>query len=539
MGLRHVSDLRLQPRHGDRELQGDDQEEHRRAAEEDAGRRHAEGVGDGLDEGGQGGAEHAYDRKGEPPEHVPEGDEPAPGEHDHHPAEGGATRPDDERLFQSRRHKESLTVDRHPVTVGGLSKLLKAHNPFPAGSVAIGSGLLVNGVATYASLVVARRVLGPDSYASFAVLWGLVFILAPGLFQPLEQELSRATAERAVRGLGSAPVLRRAAVIGTMGLTVFGALLVASWSLGLGGVLDHDLALLGALLFALVGFMAAELVRGILSGRHRFGRYGAYMAAEGLGRLLIVSTLAALGVRTVGWFGAGLGGAFVLAAAVGIGRRRPFAEPGPEAAWAELTPALGLLLTTSLAEAALLNVGPVAVRALSDDPAAAGRFLNGLIVSRVPLFLFAAIKAALLPNLAHLAESGDMAGFRRLLGRLLGALGLILVASVFGAATLGPWVVELLFDDTLGGRDLALLALTSEGSMVVVTLSLALVALGRARSAALGWAVGAACFPIAVVALDAEPFVQVELALVVAVGVAAITMAVALARTSVIRSAHA
>lgn len=420
-----------------------------------------------------------------------------------------------------------------------MSKLLKAHNPFPSGSVAIGSGLLVNGLATYASLVVARRVLGPESYASFAVLWGLVFILAPGLFQPLEQELSRATAERAVRGLGSAPVLRRAAAVGAAGLLLFGALVVVSWPLGLGRVLDHDPALLGALLVALVGFMVAELVRGILSGRHRFGRYGAYMATEGLGRLVTVSALAGLGIRTVGWFGLSLGGAFLLAAAVGVGRRRPFAEPGPEASWAELTPVLGLLLTTSLAEAALLNVGPVAVRALSDDPAAAGRFLNGLIVSRVPLFLFAAIKAALLPNLARLAEAGDIAGFRRLLGRLLGALGVILVASVAGAATLGPWAVELLFDDVLGRRDLALLALTSEGSMVVVTLSLALVALGRARAAALGWAAGAACFPIAVVAVDAEPFLRVELALVVAVGMAAMTMAVALARTSVIRSAHA
>jgi O-antigen/teichoic acid export membrane protein len=416
---------------------------------------------------------------------------------------------------------------------------LKAHNPFPPGSVAIGLGLVVNGVATYGSLVVVRRVLGPDSYASFAVLWGLVFILAPGLFQPLEQELSRATAERAVRGLGSAPVLRRAAAIGAIGLALFGSLVLVSWPVGLDGVLDQDLALLAALLFALAGFVPAELVRGILSGRHRFGRYGAYMATEGLGRLVIVATFTGLGVRTVGWFGLSLGGAFLLAAAVGVGTRRPFAEPGPEAGWAELTPALGLLLTTSVAEAALLNVGPVAVRVLSNETAAAGMFLNGLIVSRVPLFLFAAIKAALLPNLARLAEAGDVAGFRRLLGRLLGALGMILVASVAGAAALGPWVVKLLFDDTLARRDLALLALSSEGSMVVVTLSLGLVALGRARSAALGWAVGAACFVVAVVGVETAPFLRVELALVVAVGTAAVTMAIALGRTSVVRSAHA
>lgn len=420
-----------------------------------------------------------------------------------------------------------------------MSNPLKARNPFPTGSVAIGVGLLVNGVATYGSLVVARRVLGPESYASFAVLWGLVFILAPGLFQPLEQELSRATAERAVRGLGSAPVLRRATAVGVAALLLFGGLVVAGWPAGLDRVLDHDPALLGALVFALGAFMLAELVRGILSGRHRFGRYGAYMATEGLGRLVIVSTLAVLGVRAVGWFGLSLGGAFLLAAAVGVGRRRHFAEDGPEADWAELTPALGLLLTTSLAEAALLNIGPVVVRILSDDPAAAGRFLNGLIVSRVPLFLFAAIKAALLPNLTRLAEAGDITGFRLLLGRLLGALSAILVASVVGAAALGPWAVGLLFDDALGRRDLALLAMTSEGSMVVVTLSLALVALGRPRSAALGWTMGAACFPVAAVAIDTTPFLRVELALLVAVGVAVVTMAIALSRTLTTRLGQA
>jgi O-antigen/teichoic acid export membrane protein len=331
-------------------------------------------------------------------------------------------------------------------------------------------------------------------------------------------------------------VLRRAAAIGAIELAVFGALVVAAWPLGLDGLLGHERTLLLSLVFALAGFMVAELVRGILSGRHRFGRYGAYMAAEGLGRLGIVAVLAAFGLRSAGWFGLAMGGAFVLAAAVGVGRGRPFAEPGPEAGWSELTPALGLLLTASLAEAALLNVGPVAVRALSDDPAAAGRFLNGLIVSRVPLFLFAAIKAALLPNLARLAAAGDLAGFRRLLGRLLAVLGAILVGGVVGAATLGPFAVKLLFDDVLGRRDLALLAGASEGAMVLLTLSLALVALGRARWAALSWAVGAATFPLAVVLIRSDAFLRVELALVAAVALAAAAMGLGLAKSQLRRS---
>ena len=55
-----------------------------------------------------------------------------------------------------------------------------------------------------------------------------MFLAGPGLFLPLEQEISRALAERRARNQGGVPVVRRAATIGVgLGLGVL-VLLIAT-----------------------------------------------------------------------------------------------------------------------------------------------------------------------------------------------------------------------------------------------------------------------------------------------------------------------
>ena len=79
-------------------------------------------------------------------------------------------------------------------------------------------GLVINGLSTYGFLVLAHAAIGDEAYGGLAVLWALMYILGPGLFQPLEQEVARATAARGSRGEGSAPVLREAAKVGAVAL---------------------------------------------------------------------------------------------------------------------------------------------------------------------------------------------------------------------------------------------------------------------------------------------------------------------------------
>lgn len=388
---------------------------------------------------------------------------------------------------------------------------------------------MVNGITTYAFLVIARRSLGDEAYGGLAVLWGLVYILGPGLFQPLEQELARATAHRASRGEGSAPVLRHATRIGSaqVAMVWLGALI--AWPLGLDELLDQRLDLLLALMLALGAFMVAECVRGVLSGRHEFTRYGSYFAAEGVSRLLLAGALAIIGIEVAGAYAVAMAIAFAVATLVGIGTLRPFVRPGPPAPLNELTPALGWLLVASLGEAFMLNVGPVALDIVGGDigEEAPGIFLNGLIISRVPLFFFQAVKASLLPNLASQAADNDLTGFRRIQLRLVVAVSAVAVSWIVVMGAIGPWLVARLFGDDIGGTDMALLAASGGGLMIMLSLSLGLVALDHTRLAVVGFIVGVAAFPIALQFAD-EPFLRVESALVTSVVAGSIVTAVLL-----------
>ena len=403
---------------------------------------------------------------------------------------------------------------------------MRDRSPLPAGTSLIAVGLVVNGLTTYGFLVVARRAIGEEAYGGLAVLWGLIYILGPGLFQPLEQEVARATAARGARGEGSAPVLREAAKVGLVGLLVVFVGVLISWPFGLAGILGHRVDLLIALLVGLAAFAVAELARGILSGRHLFDNYGRYFAAEGLSRIFIAILLAVVGVEVVGAYAGTLAAAFAIATLVAAMGVRPFVNPGPPAHLSEITPALGLLLATSISEAFLLNVGPVALSVVGDElgEEAPGIFLNGLIISRIPLFFFQAVKASLLPTLAAKANEHDLAGFRQVQLRLVAAVSVVAALSTVVIAMVGPWVVELLFADTLSSQDMALLAASGGGLMILVALSLGLVALDHTRLAVVGYLVAVAAFPVAL-QVPNDPFLRVEIGLVASVAVGAATTA--------------
>ena len=174
-------------------------------------------------------------------------------------------------------------------------------------------------------------------------------------------------------------MLRQATRIGLAQLVLVEAAVILAWPLGLDGLLDHEISLLVALLLSLAFFMGAECVRGVLSGRHEFNRYRTYFAAEGAARLLMAAVLAIVGIEAVGAYATAIAFAFAVATVVAVGALRPFVKPGPPAPLGEVTPALGWLLVTSLSEAFLLNVGPVALEIVGDDlgEEVPGVFLNG------------------------------------------------------------------------------------------------------------------------------------------------------------------
>ena len=110
----------------------------------------------------------------------------------------------------------------------------------------------------------------------------------------------------------------------------------------------------------------------------------------------------------------------------------------------------------------MVNAGPIAVTILAtpDQKSLAGKFTTSTVIARVPLFLFQAVQASLLPKLALLVGAGRFTDFRAGLRRLLTAVSGLGVAAIVGAFLIGPLVVRILFgpDYDLGRRNLTMLA---------------------------------------------------------------------------------
>ena len=259
------------------------------------------------------------------------------------------------------------------------------------------------------SFFVANIALSDAEYSPLGALWSLVFLAGPGLFLPFEQEISRALAERARHGRG-APVVRRA---GTLGSASSWACWSCSSCRPAGSSTTSSTArslLVGLALKA--GALAGHLTRGSMSGTGRFKGYGTTRCGRlhpghGGGRVPGGrSPSPAVRHRHRHRWPAGC--------ARGAAGAEARAGGWPESPLSEVGSALVLLLVASLCAFAIMNIGPVLVKLLADDSQSAPRALRQRRRDRrIPLFLFQAVQASLLPKLSGLASSGQLGDFRR------------------------------------------------------------------------------------------------------------------------------
>jgi O-antigen/teichoic acid export membrane protein len=389
--------------------------------------------------------------------------------------------------------------------------------PLPEGTLPVGIGLLIAGVTSYLFLKVAKVALGSDEAVQpIASLWIATFALAPGFFLPLEQELARTLAHRRAIGEGGQPVVARVRSLGIGLAALVTVAALAASPLIVSGYFDGDWVLMVALIVAFTAYAPAHLSRGIASGNGRFRAYAIVMGADGAVRIALCTSLAILGVKTVGLYGF----AVALSPIPGVlwvkakGALRT--EPGPEASWAEVTPNLGWLLLGSVFAAALVNAGPLAATLLASDDQKhlVTRFTYGVLLARIPLFLFQAVQAALLPRLSRLAARNEIAEFRAGFVRLMKLVLLVGVVGTAGAFLLGPLVIERFYNATLSRQTMAMLALGSACYMIALAIAQAVIALRGHALVALGWGIGALTFVLVTWLSSDELFRRVELGLV-------------------------
>ena len=364
-------------------------------------------------------------------------------------------------------------------------------------------GIASTGLVTFAYFSVASYALNDVDYKHISLLWSLLFVIVSVIYRPIEQLLSRTIADRRARGLEGAHPMRTPMLLQAGFAAAFLVVALALRDRLENDVFDRSSELYWVLVAAVLFYAASYFARGWLAGHQWFGLYGGLVFMEATARLLFALAVA-IGIFTgqsvvaMGMAAAPLVSLVVVPWAFS---RRPQAEAAREPDAEGLALARGgrfalAVFAVMLAEQTLINAAVLTVDATSDDPAIAGFVFNALLIARAPLQLFQAIQGSLLPHLAGLQATASRDEFSRAIRVTVLAIAAFAGAVGVGLLALGPFAMDVLFDDafTYGRWGLALVAVGMGAHLIAGTLNQAALARDHAGAAAAAWLVAAAAF---------------------------------------------
>lgn len=380
----------------------------------------------------------------------------------------------------------------------------------------------MGGISIYVFFRLGQEALGQDGFKPIVSLWFVMFALVPGFFLPLEQEVSRSVAHRRALGDGVRPVVRKVAPVAAA-ITLLLVVAVALARTRLTNDLFEGSAVVTlALVIALVGYAPFHIARGICSGLGHFRIYSLMIALDGLFRVIACAVFLLAGLDRVGPYALMVAVVPLVIAVGAFGSGRLRTSPGTPASWGELAPNLGWLLLGTLCSGALINAGPLTVDLLGEGtaPEVVTRFGNAVLLARIPLFLFQAVNAAMLPRLTQLVTLGNATEFRAVLRRLFTLVGGVGVIGVVGAFIAGPWVLDLVYDGGIDRRTITLLAFASAVYMLAQACAQSVLSMSGHVFVAVGWVTSFASFVATAAWSSNDLFLRVELALITSAVVA-------------------
>ena len=247
------------------------------------------------------------------------------------------------------------------------------------------------------------RVGGDAEFNPISSLWFATFALAPGFFLPLEQELGRALAHRKALHQGGQPVVGRVVRLAMPSCAVVLIAILALSPVITDAYFDGDWWMFAALVTAFVAYAPAHLARGICSGSGRFTSYAVVIGSDGIVRITLCVMLALLGVTHTAPYAFSVAlSPLVAVVAVGL-RGQLVTEPGPvgtlERGHAE--PRVAARRHRVLGGAPQRRPGRRQAARRRRPARPRHQFAYGVLLARIPLFLFQAVQAALLPRLAR------------------------------------------------------------------------------------------------------------------------------------------
>ena len=400
----------------------------------------------------------------------------------------------------------------------------------PEGTLSIGIGLLVAGVTIYIFFKIGQQALGQEKFKPLVSLWFVMFAIAPGFFLPIEQELSRAVAHRRALNQGVGPVVKKVALLCAVTVVFLLTLILLLAPMINDNLFEGNVIITVSLAIAIVTYGALYFTKGLSSGLGKFSAYGFIVGADGAIRVLACTALLLLGVTQLSAYSLIIVITPIIGVMIVLLAGQLKTESGPPATWSEITENLVWLLGGSIFAAALVNAGPLTVDLLGDsqDAIRVTQFGNAVLLTRVPLFLFQAVQAALLPRLTRLAARGDLVefkiGFRRLVVLVIG----VGVFGTVGAFLFGPFFLDLVYGGGIDRRTLTLLALASAIYMMALAIAQAVIALRGHRLVALGWLLSFLSYVLCAWKVSQDLFLRVEVALVVSSTVALVSFALSL-----------
>ena len=400
----------------------------------------------------------------------------------------------------------------------------------PEGTLSIGIGLLVAGVTIYIFFKIGQQALGQEKFKPLVSLWFVMFAIAPGFFLPIEQELSRAVAHRRALNQGVGPVVKKVALLCVVTVVFLLTLILLLSPMINDNLFEGNVIITVSLAIAIVTYGALYFTKGLSSGLGKFSAYGFIVGADGAIRVLACTALLLLGVTQLSAYSLIIVITPIIGVMIVLLAGQLKTESGPPATWSEITENLVWLLGGSIFAAALVNAGPLTVDILGDsqDAIRVTQFGNAVLLTRVPLFLFQAVQAALLPRLTRLAARGNLVefkiGFRRLVVLVIG----VGVFGTIGAFLFGPFFLDLVYGGGIDRRTLTLLALASAIYMMALAIAQAVIALRGHRLVALGWLLSFLSYVICAWKVSQDLFLRVEVALVVSSTVALVSFSLSL-----------
>ena len=399
------------------------------------------------------------------------------------------------------------------------------------GARVLSLGIATTGLVTFAYFSVASHLLDDEEYKAVSLLWSLLFVTVSVIYRPIEQLLSRTIADRRARGLEHDHPLRTPLLIQGGFALAFAAVALALRGPIEDGLFDGAGALYWILVIAVLAYAASYFARGWLAGHQWFGLYGGLVFLEAGSRLLFAlavavgiaegQTAVALGMAAAPFVSLVVvplafsrrpgaterrGRDAQRTASAGAGAQRTTsagtgAQRTPSAGTGDLGVARGgrfalAVLAIMLAEQTLLNAAVLTSDLTAEDAVVAGFVFNVLLIARAPLQLFQAVQGSLLPHLAGLEASAGREEANRAVRITVLAIAGFALAVAAGLLALGPWAMDLLFDDTAtyGRWGLTLVALGMGFHLMAGTLNQAALARDRAGGAAAAWLLAALAF---------------------------------------------